>query len=333
MSPVDPPPPPYFPSSPAGSPTSDSRTVCTPSSLLCLPLHLLLSVLSCLGLPALVFSVKPACRMLRLAASVVARSREDVRSGWAGGLRRAATAQKRRATTTGVAVWPRATSGEPSDERRAAAAAAAWAWAGAPPAWERRRVDPLRVVRTREEAVLDTYVAGLARVALRREESSLLVPAADECEHEDGTGPGPASDPTLERDVFAFLQPKARCEDLVIDRGRADGVVVDAGVVEGRSTGPRSSSGRGRIGGGPVEAVVRADDVRVELKPRSARLLLPLRSSRSTTGTVVWKGVAQVQRGEADGLEETAAALSAELRWVRLRRREDEEGRSWYELE
>ncbi|GAA5920513.1 hypothetical protein JCM1841_003456 [Sporobolomyces salmonicolor] len=325
MSPADPPPPPYFPSSPAGSPTSESRTVCIPSPLLRLPLDLLLSILSRLGLPALVFSVKPACRMLRLAASVVARRREDVRSGWAAGLRRAATAQNRRATTTGVAVWPRATGGEPSYERPAAACA------GAPPAWERRRADPLRVVRTREEAVLDTYVAGLARVALRSEESSLLVPAADACEHEYGTGP--ASDPTLERDVFAFLQPKARCEDLVIDRGRTDRVVVDAGVVEGRATGPRSSSGCGRIGGGPVEAVVRAANVRVELKPRSARLLLPLRSSRSTTGTVVWKGVAQVQRGEADGLEETAAALSAELRGVRLRRREDEEGRSWYELE
>ncbi|GAA5857718.1 hypothetical protein JCM1840_000881 [Sporobolomyces johnsonii] len=310
MSPAEPPPP-YF---------SDSPTLRNPSPLLRLPLHLLFNILSHLSLPALVFSAKPTCRTLHLAACVVGRNRQDVQTGWTAGLRRAASLAKKTRVSTGIG--PSALIG--GDQPQPSYASPARAGEPPPPpsggGGERLR-------RTREEAVLDTYIAGLARIALQGEASSLLVGGGrrDEEEEEEGSE-APVSDPTLERDVFAFLQPKARCEDLVIDRGCKDGFLVVVGV-DGGTTGPRASSGGGGTGG--LGAVVRADDVRVELKPRSARLLLPL---LSTTGTVVWKGVSEVQRGEAEGLEETAAALSAELRWMRLRRGEDRDGRTWYEV-
>ncbi|GAA5910403.1 hypothetical protein JCM5296_000587 [Sporobolomyces johnsonii] len=309
MSPADPPPP-Y---------SSDSPTLRNPSPLLRLPLHLLFNILSHLGLPALLFSAKPACRTLHLAACVVARNRQDVQTGWTTGLRRAASLAAAKKPRVSTGVGPSALIGGGGDQPQPSYASAS-ARAGEPPPGPSGG-ERLSLRRTREEAVLDTYIAGLARVALRRETSSLLVGGGRRDEDEEGSE-APVSDPTLERDVFAFLQPKARCEDLVIDQGCKDGFLV----VEGGTTGSRASSGGGTGGAG---AVVRADDVRVELKPRSARLLLPL---LSTTGTVVWKGVAEVQRGEAEGLEETAAALSAELRWVRLRRGEDRDCRSWYEV-
>lgn len=153
--------------------------------------------------------------------------------------------------------------------------------------------------RTREEEVYDCFIASLARIERDRYESVLLVDGGEEVEDE--------SNLSFERDLFRLLQPKARVEDLLIERGRREGwIESNASVgIEGKGSKTLSSS------------KVRAEDIRVELKSRSAKLLLPVLGSGLRP---VWKGIVEVNRSEGDSLEAVATRLESEFRRCAVRR-------------
>ena len=153
--------------------------------------------------------------------------------------------------------------------------------------------------RTREEEVYDCFIASLARVERDRYESVLLVEGGEEVEDE--------SNLSFEKDLFRLLQPKARIEDLLIERGRQEDWIESTTFdgIEGKGSQTLSSS------------KVRAEDIKVELKLRSAKLLLPVLGSGLRP---VWKGIVEVNRSEGDSLEAVATRLESEFRRCAVRR-------------
>lgn len=130
-----PPPPAYTPSSHHSAAAPPPR-----ASLLGLPQHLLLAVLSHLPLPALVFSLRLTCRPLHLIATAL--SREQLLPSW-----------RERVRSKG---WSTA--------------------AGTPLSYEHHSsTGGVLSTRSRETAVFDIFIAAVALEAQRRGESTLLI--------------------------------------------------------------------------------------------------------------------------------------------------------------
>ncbi|GAA6060095.1 hypothetical protein JCM10212_003503 [Sporobolomyces blumeae] len=277
-------PPPYTATPHASASSSPSSR----SPLLRLPIHLLFQVLSHAPLPTLVFSLKPTCRTLYLAACAEARGRPGSRSGWASGVQRAAKTTRLARPSSGILQ----THAAPSTSR---------------PLQEqvergRARSEKVTLARTREEEIYDLYIACLARTEQNRFESVLLV--------DEATGGGVFDDDSgeggIERDMFNLMQPRARCEDLVIETGRRQGWIERA--TDGRID-VKSSTG----------ATINAQDVKVELGFRSAKLLLPMAGS-SSTSRPVWKAAVEVPRSSTDTIEVLAARIAEAVRSKAIRR-------------
>jgi hypothetical protein len=168
--------------------------------------------------------------------------------------------------------------------------------------------------RTREERVYDVYIAALARYERDRSESYLLIEGGEELDDDDNDDDGRR---TFERDLFGVSQPKARSEDLLIERGTRHGWIesVRAGVLE------EGERARGQV---------REEDVKVELKLKTAKLLLPV---LGTGGRAVYRSVVEVERLPDGTLEEVAYHLATEFGRTRWRRIDGERGGIvWYEF-
>lgn len=161
--------------------------------------------------------------------------------------------------------------------------------------------------RTREQAVLDLFVSACALRALHSSESSLLVSAQS----------------SASTDVFDFLQPRARVEDLVMQWGIDDGVLYSASA--------REMDGRGTRGGGTIQS----EDVAVQLSSKVAKVLLPMQSSNER-GRVVPRVVLEVAKESDETLEVTAERIVRALKGLRVWREEatgkDGVVRGWYEM-
>ncbi|GAA5862923.1 hypothetical protein JCM8547_003622 [Rhodosporidiobolus lusitaniae] len=284
------------PSYSAPLPSQPSRT--SSSSLLeSLPTHLLLSILSLVPLPTLIFDVKPTSRTLYLLVCSLAR--EWALPLWEDEVRRSAASRGQAPSTDplGVGGVAGGSAGDtlPWNDSHSATTA----------------VDRLPT-RSRELAVLDLFLVALARSSALLEASSLFSASNDSSALSAAWTGGAGDSSSLRSDLFGLMQPKARVEDLVIVEGGRRGLIE----VEGEHGGRREEEKRA-AGEGGKPATVRAQDVRVELKPRQAALLLPF---RSVSGRAVWKAVIEVPRRAEDPLETVAGHLAGELGWLKLRR-------------
>ena len=167
--------------------------------------------------------------------------------------------------------------------------------------------------RTRETAVLDLYIATSALEQLRGSESTLLLP-----EGEDEAG-------RPVQDIFDFLQPRARVEDLVMKYGMVDKILYSDEL----STEPDRPAAM--EGGGTIKAT----DISVHLSPREAKLFLPFLSSNGSSADsrqvrTVTRSVVELSRVDKERLEVTADNLVRALQNVRVWR-EERDGRGWYE--
>ncbi|GAA5874791.1 hypothetical protein JCM16303_002984 [Sporobolomyces ruberrimus] len=272
-------PPPYVDASSSSPPSSTSP-------LLRLPTHVLLQILSHADLPTLVFTLKPTCRALHLSACAVTRSRPSIMKKWESGVRRsAATSSKRRIPSTSISPTHLSDTGQHIS-----------------------REGTRLTRRTREEEVYDVYIASLARYERDKFESYLLLEGGEEVDEREDEGTR-----SFERDLFGFLQPKARCEDLVIQLGINRGW-IEGGLIEGDDA----------CKGQNIESKkVREEDIKVELKSKSAKLLLPVMGNASRP---VWRGAIEVVRSDVDTLEELALALSRAFERSRWKRIDDSDG-------
>lgn len=120
------------------------------------------------------------------------------------------------------------------------------------------------------------------------------------------------------QDLFSHLQPKARCEDLVIAEGIRRGWIV--GGVHDSAVGRFTTIG--------------AEDIRVDLKLREARLLLPFRSGSDDRSRLArtWRSVVSVARDSGDDLETVARRLVRQGHHAGVVRVEEADGRRRYEL-
>ncbi|GAA5843591.1 hypothetical protein JCM9279_000801 [Rhodotorula babjevae] len=258
-----------------------------------LPSHLLLRILAHLALPDLVLALRPACRALYVHAMSLARMQGLPL--WHDEVRAAAAAR-------GGGGAPHGSSSPSTDPRGTAASPGYTAPASPPPGAS--TPSPL-AARSRELAVLDQFLVALSTSLARLGASSLLFTSEDDALR---LVPG-----EKRADLWNLLQPRARCEDLVA-ASLAAAAAARAGAAAGAA--------------GSAADTVRGEDVRVELKAREARALLPFRSAAG--GRETWKGVASVARAPNEALEAVAERLSYELQRAAVQRRAD--GRSrWYE--
>jgi len=174
----------------------------------------------------------------------------------------------------------------------------------APPPTSAHPSSPL-TARTRELAVLDQFLVALSSSLARLGASALLFTSEDDALR---LVPG-----EKRADLWNLLQPRARCEDLLA-----------ASLAAARA----SSAAAGGAVGRDEAGAVRGEDVRVELKAREARALLPFRSAAG--GRETWKGVASVARDSREPLEAVAERLSYELQRAAVQRWSDGLSR-WYE--
>lgn len=262
---------------------------CTPPRLELLPRRILLQVLSHLSLPDLVCSVRPTCRRLYLPSMALARMQalplwmDEVRS----------------AARVGGGAPP---STDPLSRNRQLDSLAGHCTSPYDTSSPPGTADGLLSSRTRECAVLDLFVVALSHSVLRLGASSLLFTSED-----DALRLLPSEKRT---DLWGLLQPRARVEDLLAARLRAD----------------HQWKGDPRLGAGA--RCVRGEDVRVELKARVARVLLPFRSAAGRTET--WRGVVSAARSPGESLEVLAERLAGELQRAAVLRRTDGVSR-WYE--
>ncbi|KAM0751297.1 hypothetical protein T439DRAFT_325445 [Meredithblackwellia eburnea MCA 4105] len=229
------------------SSTKDKATPRQTPTLLGLPEHILLTILSYLPLPTLCLHVRLTNRQLLLFSSVILR--RSLLPVW--------ESKKRPAFTS-----------DPMGKRRG------------------KRDGEQQHQRSRELAVLDLFIAACVHEAVRAHESELhLLPSVSH---------------SAERDIFDFMQPKARLEDLVIRYGREDGTIAAESAEQD-------------------EWKVSAGDLSVTLLARSAKLLLPFLSQHQK-GVVSLKTVTELPRRESDSLEEIASGLAGGLATMRLMR-------------
>ncbi|GAA5896735.1 hypothetical protein JCM8208_007071 [Rhodotorula glutinis] len=259
-----------------------------------LPSHLLLRILAHLALPDLVLALRPASRTLYTHAMSLARMQglplwhDEVRAAHAARAQGGGGAPLGSTDPLGAAL-----EGAQGD------ATASPAYIAAAPS-STSSPSPV-MARSRELAVLDLFLVALSTSLARLGASSLLFTSEDDALR---LVPG-----EKRADLWNLLQPRARCEDLV-----AASLAAAARA--------RAAAGRRDAAG-----AVRGEDVRVELKAREARVLLPF---RSFGGRETWKAVASVARDSRDTLEAVAERLSYELQRVAVERETD--GRSrWYE--
>ncbi|BGP55865.1 hypothetical protein JCM8202_002290 [Rhodotorula sphaerocarpa] len=276
-----------------------------------LPTGLLLRILAELALPDLVLGVKPTSRTLYLPATSLARQQ-----GLPLWLDEVARTRRRSGAPPGSTALGSllAHAIQPTADDTAGDGLPSYSQATEPPT-------PFKG-RSREMAVFDLFVATLARSLSRLAASMLLLTGEDDVLRIPG-------DARL--DLFGHLQPKARCEDVVIEEGRRTGWIVEPDPSRSESSNSaRENSTRRSAGRYPT---VLADDIRVDLKLRDARLLLPLRAadqSRTASGAP-WRGVASVQRRTEDSIEAVARTLAEEGSQARVVRVEDGNGGHWYE--
>ncbi|GAA5864191.1 hypothetical protein JCM3774_001252 [Rhodotorula dairenensis] len=278
-----------------------------------LPTALLLRILSNLSLPDLVLGVKPVSRALYLFAVNLARQQalplwlEEVqharsRGGSSGG--GGGGAPLRLATA-----W----TGIPALVAQRTAAADAHGHEDTLPSYSHAAAAPSPLGSAsapRELAVFDLFTATLAISLSRLAASTLLLTGEDDALR---------IPKDARQDLFGHLQPKARCEDLAIAEGRRRGWIVDVAP-------DVDYSGR--------YSTIAADDVRVDLKLREARLLLPFRSGSDdrSRSARTWRSIVAVERGSGDELDSVARRLVREGDRAGVIRIEQGDGRRRYEL-
>lgn len=284
-----------------------------PDRLSSLPTALLLRVLSHLSLPDLVLGVKPVSRALYLPAMNLAR--QQALPLWLEEVRQAAVARSRGGGSSGAPLRlddASALSGIPALIALRTAAAPeqgddtlpSYSLSAAPPS-------PLESASSlRELAVFDLFTATLAISLSRLAASTLLLTGEDDALR---------IPKDARQDLFGHLQPKARCEDLVMAEGRRRGWIVDvASTVADLGT----------------YSTVAAEDVRVDVKLREARLLLPFRSGSDdrSRSARTWRSIVAVARGSGDALESVARRLVREGDRAGVVRIEQGDGARRYEL-
>ncbi|BGP02469.1 hypothetical protein RTBOTA2_003828 [Rhodotorula toruloides] len=284
------PPPAYSATSPPSVPRSLLES---------LPSHLLLRILSDLPLSDLIFGLRPASRTLFLHATSLAR--EQVYGIWVEEVQRAAMS-RRGAPPASTDPLGRAdeAAGHIEDVETA------------PPTYE---PDPgpsgtnsIFSSRTRELAIFDLFIVVLARSSYKLSASTLLFT------NEDDALRIPSD---VRQDLFGMMQPRARVEDLLVQLGRGRGWIVQ----------PHFGAQAGKASEARLSGIV-ADDLRVDLKLREVRMLLPCRGSGRS---LVWRPVFGSNRSEGDTLETLARRLALGMQSVRVTRREDATGLRWYE--
>ncbi|BGP16726.1 hypothetical protein JCM10213v2_004728 [Rhodosporidiobolus nylandii] len=254
---------------------STSGRPSTLSRLERLPIHLLRAVLSQLPLSTVIYGVKPASRTLYTAANSVAR--EWAYSVWLTEVEMAARGEEASTDPLG---------GMEDGEMQGGGLGDTLPAYGAPST----ATFPLSLPpRSRELAVFDLFLVALAQSSALLE-ASMLFSAENDSSALSAAWAGGAG--SIRQDLFVLLQPRARVEDLVVAEARQAGA----------STGESSSVGA-------AQQTVQADDIRVELKTKEAKLLLPSQSSSGRTGSVVWKAVVTAPRRREDSLEVLAKRL------------------------
>ncbi|KAJ8294366.1 hypothetical protein OF846_002895 [Rhodotorula toruloides] len=272
-----------------------------PRSLLeSLPSNLLLRILSDLSLSDLIFALRPASWTLFLHATSLAR--EQAYGIWVEEVQRMASS-RRGAPPPSTDPLERAEEGAGHAEDSHAV----------PPSYDpdpgQSGTDTLLSSRTRELAVFDLFIVALARSSYKLSASTLLFT------NEDDALRIPSD---VRQDLFGMMQPRARVEDLLIQLGRRRGWIVQA------SAGAQSdkTSEAARLSG------IVADDLRVDLKLREVRMLLPCRGSGRG---LVWRPVFGTNRSEGDTLETLARCLALGMQGVRVTRHEDATKLRWYQ--
>ncbi|GAA5983812.1 hypothetical protein JCM10908_005936 [Rhodotorula pacifica] len=297
---------------PSSAPTPSS----TPATdrLSSLPTALLLRILSHLSLPDLVLGVKPVSRSLYLHAINLAR--QQALPLWLEEVERTATmrsaagrggAPPARGARTGIAALVvQATHGHNAEEDDGLPS-----YTQAAPS----RPSPLASSNnaSRELVVFDLFVATLAQSLSRLAASTLLLTGEDDALRI----PNDAR-----QDLFGHLQPNARLEDLVVAEGRRRGWIVE----------PEEQEEAGREEG--TFSTVLASDIRIDLKLREARLLLPFRSGSDDRSSAArsWRCIASIARRPEDELEDVARRLVREGDYAGVVRIEEGKGLRRYEL-
>lgn len=277
-----------------------------------LPTALLLRVLSHLSLPDLVLGVRPVSRALYLHAVNLAR--QQALPLWLEEVQQAAMTRTRASTGGGAPLATSALTGIPALVVQTPAAQYGQDGDAPPPSYAQAESAPTKSplsssTTSRELAVFDLFTATLAVSLARLAASTLLMTGEDDALR---------IPKDARQDLFGHLQPKARCEDLVIAEGIRKGWIV-AGVHD-------SEAGR--------FSTIAAEDVRVDLKLREARLLLPFRSGSDdrSRSARTWKSVVSIARDSGDDLETVARRLVRQGDGAGVVRVEEADGRRRYEL-
>lgn len=151
------------------------------------------------------------------------------------------------------------------------------------------QIDPTRTQdwnhRSREMRILDLFIVACVQESRYEEESELLLLPSE----------------AVEADLFGFMQPRARVEDLIIAALAERPIQIDA------------------IAKSATEERIEGEDVVVNLTSRNRRggLSLPFRS-QAGANAVVHKLVVEESIDEGESLEVLARRLVAALRLVRL---------------
>jgi hypothetical protein len=278
-------------------PPAYSSASAPPGSRSCLeslPSHLLLRILGHLSLADLVFGLRPTSRTLFLHA--ISLAREQAYSLWLDQVHRAA---KKGAPPSTDPLGRAGEEGGHAEDVRSA-----------PPTYDREAETStggsVFASRSHELAVFDHFLVALARSSYKLSASTLLFTNEDDALRMPND---------VRQDLFGLMQPRARVEDLLIQLGRGRGWIAQG---DGEA-----QSGKA----GPAERIV-ADDLRVDLKLRDVRMLLPCRSGARN---VAWMPLFGVNRKKGDTLETLARCLALGMNSVRLTRRGDASGLRWYE--
>ncbi|BGP25100.1 hypothetical protein JCM10295v2_004020 [Rhodotorula toruloides] len=285
------PPPVYSVAPPSSAPRSRLES---------LPSHLLLRILSHLSLADLIFALRPASTTLFLHATSLAR--EQAYGLWVEEVKRAAS--NRRAAPP-LSTDPLGRADEEAGHGEDGQAA--------PPTYDRDPADGVTGAtlssRIRELAVFDLFIVVLARSSYKLSASTLLFT------NEDDALRIPSD---VRQDLFGMMQPRARVEDLLIQLGRSRGWIVQGG----------SEAQSGKASQAERLSGIVADDLRIDLKLRDVRMLLPCRGSGRG---LVWRPIFGINRSEGDTLETLARCLALGMQMARVTRREDAVGLRWYE--
>ncbi|GAA5972374.1 hypothetical protein JCM8115_001314 [Rhodotorula mucilaginosa] len=276
-----------------------------------LPTALLLRVLSHLSLPDLVLGVKPISRTLYLHAVNLAR--QQALPLWLEEVQQSAMTRTR-AGGGGAPLARSALTGIPALVLQTPAVQHEQDGDFPPPSYAQAEQSaptksPLSSSTSRELAIFDLFTATLAVSLSRLAASTLLMTGEDDALR---------IPKDARQDLFSHLQPKARCEDLVIAEGIRRGWIV--GGVHDSAVGRFTTIG--------------AEDIRVDPKLREARLLLPFRSGSDDRSRLArtWRSVVSVARDSGDDLETVARRLVRQGDHAGVVRVEEADGRRRYEL-